>query len=133
MPVFNTDITSIFNNPKSATPIALAALPLLLSLRHLLLHPARPSVIPHTSERVLILGATSGIGREIALQYAARGAKVCVVGRRQALLDEVVEECGGGERCVGVRGDFGDVGDMVRVRGIVEGGACLSADYCYFI
>ena len=39
------------------------------------------------------LGATSGISRSIARQYAERGAVVCVVGRRGALVEEVVKEC----------------------------------------
>jgi len=76
----------------------------------------------------VILGATSGIGREIAHQYAARGARVCVVGRRQVQLDEVVLECqeraikSGGEQssCFGIRADFADVEDMVRLRTAVE-------------
>jgi hypothetical protein len=99
-----------------------AALPILLGFSFLLRSPSptRQSKIPPPSERVLVLGATSGIGREIAHQYAERGARVCVVGRRQGLLDDVVRECG--ERCFGVCGDFSDVEDMIRVRDDLESG-----------
>ncbi|ACC97869.1 Dehydrogenase family protein [Elusimicrobium minutum Pei191] len=38
------------------------------------------------SKNILIIGATSGIGREVALQYLSLGAKVAVTGRRQELL-----------------------------------------------
>lgn len=103
-------------------PFLLAVvLPILLSLRFLRSPPpARPRKIPHCSERVLILGATSGIGREIAHQYSERGAKVCVVGRRQALLNDVARDCG--TTCFGVQGDFSNVEDMVRVRDAVDNG-----------
>lgn len=95
---------------------------------NLLRKPKRPSKIPKHTERVLILGATSGIGREIAHQYAKRGARICIVGRRENLIDEVVSECQGildqvGMRCLGVRADFSNVEEMVRVRGFVEEGA----------
>ncbi|TFK18754.1 NAD-P-binding protein [Coprinopsis marcescibilis] len=74
-----------------------------------------------TSERVLVLGASSGIGRSIARQYSERGARVCVVGRRMALVDEVVAECrnaapGGQGAVLGFQGDFANVEDMVRLR-----------------
>jgi hypothetical protein len=59
----------------------------------------------------------------MARRYAERGARVCVVGRREALLDEVVEECRRAANSsavetgiVGLRGDFTNAGDMVRVR-----------------
>ncbi|GJE92116.1 NAD(P)-binding protein [Phanerochaete sordida] len=56
-------------------------------------NPKRLSVLPKHQERVVILGATSGIGRVLAQQYAKRGARVCVVGRRAELLAEVKTEC----------------------------------------
>lgn len=55
--------------------------------------PNRQKVIPPSQERVLILGASSGIGREIAHIYAARGARVCVVARREDKLEQVQNEC----------------------------------------
>ncbi|RYZ62694.1 MAG: SDR family NAD(P)-dependent oxidoreductase [Chitinophagaceae bacterium] len=40
-------------------------------------------------QTVLIVGGTSGLGRRLAEMYAAEGAKVGIVGRRQHLLDEI--------------------------------------------
>lgn len=40
-------------------------------------------------QKILIIGATSGIGREMAEQYLAEGCLVGITGRRQHLLDEV--------------------------------------------
>jgi short-subunit dehydrogenase len=46
-----------------------------------------------TDKVVLITGASSGIGRGLALELAARGAKLGLVARRKEVLDEIVEEC----------------------------------------
>ncbi len=43
--------------------------------------------------RALITGATSGIGKELALQYAAEGVTLGLIGRREALLAELAESC----------------------------------------
>ena len=42
----------------------------------------------------LVTGASTGIGRSIALALAAEGVRVAVVARRRALLDEVAREIG---------------------------------------
>ncbi len=41
---------------------------------------------------ILIFGATSGIGRALAKQYADKGNKVAITGRRQEKLDEIQSE-----------------------------------------
>lgn len=51
--------------------------------------------------RVLVVGASSGIGREIALAAAAGGADVAVAARRGDRLAEVVERAGGGHAITG--------------------------------
>lgn len=43
-------------------------------------------------QKILILGATSGIGREIARIYAANGHQVIAAGRRISLLEELQNE-----------------------------------------
>ena len=45
---------------------------------------------------MLVVGASSGIGRATAKSLSASGATVVVVGRRRQLLEELVEEMGGG-------------------------------------
>ena len=51
-----------------------------------------------TAQRALVTGATSGLGREAAVQLARRGWRVAVSGRRREHLDEtarLVKEAGG--------------------------------------
>lgn len=46
--------------------------------------------------RALVVGASSGIGREVALRFAALGAEVVFHGRRLDRLEDAVERSGGG-------------------------------------
>ncbi|KAF9028857.1 hypothetical protein BDP27DRAFT_911682 [Rhodocollybia butyracea] len=97
----------------------LVILPLLFALRKLSRKQRRQSIISQSDERVLILGASSGIGRRIAHKYALRGARVCVVGRRDDKVTVVVKECET-DNTIGITADFGNVGDMIRVRSKLE-------------
>ena len=74
--------------------LSLAAIPLAFALFKILqkLNVQRLSKVLKNKQRVLVLGATSGIRRSIARQYSERGAVVFVVGRRRALVNEVVKE-----------------------------------------
>src|ERR1044071_4486771 len=47
---------------------------------------------PIHEQVVVVVGATSGIGRETALQFAERGAKVVVAGRSLPALQELANE-----------------------------------------
>lgn len=55
--------------------------------------------------KAIVVGATSGIGRALALHYAARGYEVGATGRRAALLEELAPRLGprGLVRCFDVR------------------------------
>src|SRR5687768_3681854 len=46
--------------------------------------------------RVLVVGASSGIGRVLGLQAAAAGASVAFAARRRELVDSAAAEAGGG-------------------------------------
>ncbi len=45
-------------------------------------------------KNVIITGATSGIGRELAIQFSQKGYKVGLIGRRAERLTEIKEEIG---------------------------------------
>eukprot|EP00618_Florenciella_parvula_P036594 CAMPEP_0119510538 /NCGR_PEP_ID=MMETSP1344-20130328/29489_1 /TAXON_ID=236787 /ORGANISM="Florenciella parvula, Strain CCMP2471" /LENGTH=337 /DNA_ID=CAMNT_0007547475 /DNA_START=27 /DNA_END=1036 /DNA_ORIENTATION=+ len=46
-----------------------------------------------TDKSVLITGASSGIGKALALEYSNKGAKLLLVARRKSELEAVAEEC----------------------------------------
>lgn len=46
-----------------------------------------------TDRTVLITGASSGIGRQLALLYAAEGANLALMARRRDVLQQVAEDC----------------------------------------
>jgi len=71
----------------------------------------------YAGKSVVITGASSGIGRDLAVLLASYGSRVALVARRVALLEEVKNECerAGGEALV-LGGDVTDVESMNRVR-----------------
>ncbi|KAI0067552.1 NAD(P)-binding protein [Artomyces pyxidatus] len=92
--------------------------------------PRRANHVLLAQERVLILGASSGIGRAIAHKYAARGARVCILGRRREQLETVLQECEDliaqsphvteGGRTLSIVADCTSPEDMVRLRMTLE-------------
>jgi NAD(P)-dependent dehydrogenase (short-subunit alcohol dehydrogenase family) len=65
-----------------------------------------------TGERALVTGGASGIGRAVALRFAAEGATVAVLDRDEAGARAVAREIGGVARTVDVR-DAAAVGEAV--------------------
>ncbi|EPB91617.1 hypothetical protein HMPREF1544_01539 [Mucor circinelloides 1006PhL] len=53
----------------------------------------RKHILKPQGERVVILGCSSGIGKECALSYAARGAKLVLFARRKELLEQLKQQC----------------------------------------
>ncbi|KAI8641187.1 hypothetical protein BD408DRAFT_389300 [Parasitella parasitica] len=53
----------------------------------------RKRILKPQSERVVILGCSSGIGKECALSYAARGARLVLFARRKQLLEQLKQQC----------------------------------------
>lgn len=61
---------------------------------------------PLDGRRMLVVGASSGIGRHLGIMAAGRGAQVVFAARRQAMAVDAADRAGG--RCVGVPCDVRD-------------------------
>ena len=71
-----------------------------------------------TNKVVMITGASSGIGRGIALEVASRGAHLGLLARREELLNEIVGEAK--KRNVKAVAAAADVRDVKAVRGAAD-------------
>jgi meso-butanediol dehydrogenase/(S,S)-butanediol dehydrogenase/diacetyl reductase len=71
----------------------------------------------------LITGAGTGIGAAIAKRFVADGAKICIGGRRQAMLDKVAQSLPAGKvlRCAGDVTRLKDVERMVETALVFTG------------
>ncbi len=81
--------------------------------------PARPAVNLH-GKRVLLTGASSGIGAVAARRFAAEGATVIAVARREDLLDDLVGQITArGGSAVAMRADLADLDQVDAIVGAV--------------
>lgn len=75
------------------------------------------SLFDLTGRVAVVVGATSGIGRTLALGLADAGADVVATGRREALVDEVAREIEArGRRTLRVPADVSDAAGLAAVR-----------------
>lgn len=76
---------------------------------------------PISEQVVVVFGASSGIGRETALQFASRGAKVVAVARRQDALDSLAQDIGmAGGVCAPM---VAEVTDWAQVKAVADDAA----------
>ncbi|RXK37442.1 hypothetical protein M231_05265 [Tremella mesenterica] len=101
----------------------LLAIPILLKLLKRRPLPPREARLPFEQERVLLLGASSGVGRDLALVYAKRGSRICLVARRQTELEKVREECIAlgldAEKVIMFAGDVSNTSDLISIRDVI--------------
>lgn len=73
--------------------------------------------IPLAEKTVVIIGASSGIGRATALAFAKAGAALILVARRETVLQELAFECRqqGGPTAVAVKADVTVAGSLQEV------------------
>lgn len=74
------------------------------------------------TERIWIMGASDGIGAELARQYAARGAQLILSARRAEALHEVAADCPGA-RTLAV--DIADRASLSKAAAQIEAGGAL--------
>lgn len=77
-----------------------------------------------TDGSVVVIGGTSGLGREIAAHYAGRGDEVVISGREAAHAEQVAADIGGRTRGIAVdlgqpTGIAGQLADIGQVRYLV--------------
>ena len=70
-------------------------------------------------KNILITGASSGIGRALALYYASKGVRLYLTGRDKSRLDEVVRLCGDSGAIV--EGENIDVADQEKMASWILG------------
>jgi NAD(P)-dependent dehydrogenase (short-subunit alcohol dehydrogenase family) len=66
----------------------------------------------------VVTGGSAGIGLGIAERFAQEGARVFIIGRRQAQLDQAVAEIGGD--AAAIQGDISNLADLDRVYATVK-------------
>ena len=66
-------------------------------------------------KRVVLVGATDGLGRALAAEYASRGCWVTILGRAPRKLDALVAELAARHPAATVRGVVCDLTDASRI------------------
>ncbi|MBK9749427.1 MAG: SDR family oxidoreductase [Chloroflexi bacterium] len=97
----------------------------------------------HQRKRVIVTGASSGIGRATAVRFAREGWDVCVMARREVLLNDLRAELAAGQHlvCAGsyddpatiekldtlLRAEWGSVDALVNSAGVSMGADVINA------
>jgi NADP-dependent 3-hydroxy acid dehydrogenase YdfG len=70
-------------------------------------------------EVAVVTGASSGVGRAIALELAGQGVRICLVGRRMEALQDVAAAAGDGAPALVYRADLTDDEDVTALAAAV--------------
>ena len=70
--------------------------------------------VAFADQKIVVTGATSGIGRALAVRLAAAGAALALVGRRADALKATANEC----RRAGAKSESVRVADLAAIGGI---------------
>jgi NAD(P)-dependent dehydrogenase (short-subunit alcohol dehydrogenase family) len=79
--------------------------------------PSKSGPQPLAGKRVLLIGASAGIGRALAIRLVRDGAQVVMSARRGAELEKTAAEAGGG---IPVQADITSAEDCERLAGVVR-------------
>lgn len=95
----------------------------------------RKRILKPRDERVVILGCSSGIGKECALSYAARGAKLVLFARRKELLEQLKQQCqeAGSSQVEFLAGDVtveDDLAELAKLTKNILGDVVDTVIYC---
>ncbi len=69
---------------------------------------------------IVILDASRGLGRDIALTLASKGARVVVADRRKPILDDLIAEIdASGGTAISIQTDVGDSSEVAKLADFV--------------
>ncbi|TSK53670.1 Hydroxysteroid 11-beta-dehydrogenase 1-like protein [Bagarius yarrelli] len=68
-------------------------------------------------KRVLVTGASTGIGEQVAYHYARMGAQIVITARRESVLKEFIKKCLdlGAQKALYIAADMAEIADADRV------------------
>ncbi len=79
-----------------------------------------------TGKRILVTGASSGIGRSVAIECSKLGAELVLMGRDEGRLIETLNLLNPGKNHIYVAADFEGGVDLEKLTNIIQGGNKLS-------
>ena len=86
-------------------------------IRERMSEPSGSGPRPLAGKRVLLIGASAGIGRALAIRLVRDGAQVVMAARRGGELEKTAAEAGGG---IPVQADITSAEDCERLAGVVR-------------
>lgn len=73
-----------------------------------------------TNKKLIVIGGSSGIGREIAAKVAGEGGEVVIVGRRRERVEEAVRLVGSAGPATGLVYDISQATEVEQLRAVID-------------